>query len=140
MPGPLSTSVYLGPDVNLTFTKSDGVVAYYIINVIQRESGRLWTMAIGSQTDPVHVVFPNQTAGAYYDVTIVAYSGGISSNTRTAAYRVEVDGKKYFIEWKNKDNHLKWQIEMVYRQRTYCFCCVLYCVYEYKIVCFITIL
>lgn len=97
MPGPLSTNLYLGPDVNLTFTKSAGVVAFYIVNVTQRESGRLWTKNISSQSDPVHVVFPNQTAGAYYDVTIVAYSGGISSNTRTAAYRVEVDGKKYFM-------------------------------------------
>lgn len=102
MPGPLTTSLYLGPDVNLTFTKSDGGVAFYIINVTQRESSRLWTKNISSPSDPVHVVLHNQTAGAYYDVIIVAYSGGISSNTRAATYRVEADGKKYFIEWKKQ--------------------------------------
>ncbi|XP_025097871.1 receptor-type tyrosine-protein phosphatase eta-like [Pomacea canaliculata] len=91
MPGPLSASVYLGPNVNLTFTKSVGGVAFYIVTVTQRESGRQWTKNISSQSDPVRVELANQTAGAYYNVTIIAYSGGISSDTRTATYRVEVD-------------------------------------------------
>lgn len=86
-PGALKGTVYAGPNGTLTFAQSDGRVDFYSVNILNYGT-------VNTSNSLSEVMFFGLIPGRYYNVSIVAFSGGIESEMQVGYFRVAV-ARKY---------------------------------------------
>ena len=94
-PGDLSADVYQGPNVTIRFTRSNGSVDTYAVNITQRDNSS-FTMkkdVSGTGQGDVVVTFYGLTPDKVYDVEIQARSGGLYGDIKEDSFRVSAERK-----------------------------------------------
>ena len=94
-PGDLSADVYLGPNVTIRFTRSNGSVDTYTVKITQRDDSS-FTMqkdVSGTGQGDVVVTFYGLTPDKVYDAEIQAQSGGLYGDVKEDSFRVSAERK-----------------------------------------------
>ena len=94
-PGDLSADVYQGPNVTIRFTRSDGSVDNYSVNITQRDNSSFTKQkdVSGTGEGDMEVTFYGLTPYKVYDVEIQAQSGNVYSDIRQDSFRVSAERK-----------------------------------------------
>ena len=94
-PGNLSADVYQGPNVAIQFTRSNGSVDTYAVNITQRDNSGFTMQKNVSRTGQgdVEVTIYGLTPDKVYDVEIQAQSGGLYGDIRRDSFRVSAERK-----------------------------------------------